>query len=468
MENNNIKNLSTYDNYKPSDIEWIGDIPKKWKLKRLKKLTTFRRGSFPQPYNDSKWYNDINGNPFVQVADVNDNYKLKEKTKQSISKLAEEFSVFVPKNSLIMTIQGTIGKLAITQYNSFVDRTLLIFKSFSTNIQKKYLIYILELLFEEEKQKAIGGTILTINKEKLSEFLIIYPNKKEQKAISLFLDKKTELIDKKLEILKERKKLILELEKSVINQVVTKGLQSFDLDMNGEKIDFNNDNGLSERDFDTYMNECGYKDSGIEWIGYINKDFAIKRGNNIFEYEKIKNIGMINNNNLSLTYKGVINRDINNNSGLKPKDYATYQIVEKDDLIFKLIDLENRKTSRVGIVHEKGIMSSAYIKLKNKNRNKYNSFYFYQQYYDLYLRGVYNELGGAGVRSTLTFGDLLNIKIVVPKTKKNQEKILEFLNKKTSQFKSQVSNIDKEIELLGEFRKTIINDVVTGKIKVIK
>lgn len=225
----NIKGLNKEDfdvymnenGYQNSDIEWIGYIPQNYNINKLKNLSEFRRGSFPQPYDDQSFYDEENGLPFVQVGDVDNNYLLKVDTKQHISKKAEPFSVFVPKNNLIMTIQGSIGKLAITQYDSYVDRTLLIFKSISKLINKKYLTFFLDLLFEEEKKQTIGGTILTINKERLSQFLIIFPLKKEQLEIVEFLDNKTSQLQKHRENNLKQIELLNEYKKTLINDVVT-------------------------------------------------------------------------------------------------------------------------------------------------------------------------------------------------------------------------------------------------------
>ncbi|WQY78244.1 restriction endonuclease subunit S [Helicobacter pylori] len=147
----------------------------------------YRRGSFPQPYGNPQWYSD-NGMPFVQVYDVGENFKLTQKTKQKISKIAQPMSVFVPKNSVIITLQGTIGRVALTQYDCYCDRTILIFDNNTLNDVNKYF-FVLSLFtkFEEEKRKADGSIIKTITKQTLKDFEILLPPLNEQIAIANIL-----------------------------------------------------------------------------------------------------------------------------------------------------------------------------------------------------------------------------------------------------------------------------------------
>ena len=123
-----------------------------WEEKKLREVAEYRRGSFPQPYGLKKWYDDENGFPFIQVFDVADNMKLKSETKRKISEEAKALSVYVKKGTIVLTIQGSIGRIAITQYDACVDRTLLIFQSFKHPIDTVFFTYIVYLLFEIEKR----------------------------------------------------------------------------------------------------------------------------------------------------------------------------------------------------------------------------------------------------------------------------------------------------------------------------
>ena len=184
-----------------------------WETVKLEKLALYRRGSFPQPYGLPEWYDEKSGMPFIQVFDVDDNMKLKSNTKNKISELAAQQSVFIPKGTLIITIQGSIGRVAITQYDAYIDRTLLLFEKFFRKIDKTFLAYNLQLLFDIEKQKAPGGIIKTITKQALSEFLTSIPRIEEQEKIAGCLSEVDTMITEqsnKIEQLKAHKKGLMQ------------------------------------------------------------------------------------------------------------------------------------------------------------------------------------------------------------------------------------------------------------------
>jgi type I restriction enzyme S subunit len=184
-----------------------------WMVNTLDDIATFRRGSFPQPYGLPDWYDDKNGTPFIQVFDVGDNFRLKDKTKSKISKLGAEKSVFIPEGTLIVTLQGSIGRVAITHYDAYIDRTLLIFESFQKPIEKVFFARVIQNLFDIEKEKAPGGIIKTITKEALSDFTVKYPTIAEQQRIADCLTSLDDLIaaqTQKHEALKTHKKGLMQ------------------------------------------------------------------------------------------------------------------------------------------------------------------------------------------------------------------------------------------------------------------
>ena len=132
--------------------------------------------------------------PFVQVADVSDDMKLVDDTKQKISKLSQPMSVCAEEGSVLVTLQGSIGRVAIMQYKAFVDRTVLIFDKYNADIDKTFWAYIIKEKFIEEARKAPGGTIKTITKEVLSDFDLMLPSYDEQKMLGKLLHSLDHLI----------------------------------------------------------------------------------------------------------------------------------------------------------------------------------------------------------------------------------------------------------------------------------
>lgn len=189
-----------------------------WEVKKLGEVATYRRGSFPQPYGLDKWYDDTNGMPFIQVFDVAKNRKLKPDTKRKISDLAQPMSVFVPKGTIVLTIQGSIGRIALTQYDAYCDRTLLIFEKIDSGLDKFYFLLTVEQIFEIEKEKAPGGTIKTITKEALSDFVIKYPKSlPEQTRIATILSD----MDAELEALEQKLSKARQIKQGMMQELLT-------------------------------------------------------------------------------------------------------------------------------------------------------------------------------------------------------------------------------------------------------
>lgn len=127
--------------------------------------------------------------PFVQVADIGDDLRLVENTKRKISILAQPKSVFAPKGSVIISIQGSIGRIAVTQYDSFIDRTVAIFNDLDESVLQQYFVYQLQRIFKIKEKTARGSTIKTITKEEFTEFKLPVPPLEVQQRIVDILDR---------------------------------------------------------------------------------------------------------------------------------------------------------------------------------------------------------------------------------------------------------------------------------------
>lgn len=200
------------------------------------------------------------------------------------------------------------------------------------------------------------------------------------------------------------------------------------------------------------------KDSGVEWIGEIPIEWSIVQTKRYFRNKKrVVGKAVDDYERLALTLNGVIKRDKNDSEGLQPEKFEGYQILEKNELVFKLIDLENVKTSRVGLSPYTGLVSPAYITLTNNSKD---NRYFYYWYMFMYYNEVFNHLGGDGVRSALNAKDLLSISVPSIDAE-TQHRIANYLDSKCSKIDALIQREQAVIEKLKEYKLSVITEAVT-------
>jgi type I restriction enzyme S subunit len=236
-------------------------------------------------------------------------------------------------------------------------------------------------------------------------------------------------------LLEEKARLYKELKQSLINETVTRGLdQSVPL-----------------------------RDSGVDWIGEIPEHWRVERVVDVAAQRKKKNLGLRNKNLLSLSYGRIKRRDFDTAHGLLPASFETYQIVKSGNIILRLTDLQNDwKSLRVGLVTEQGIITSAYLNLEFVKDTCPTYFYYLLHSFDI-VKVFYWQ--GGGLRQSMKFDDIKVLPIIIPPLSE-QQAIAEYLDEKTAKTNQIVETINEQVRLLKELRKTLINDVVTGKIRV--
>ena len=201
------------------------------------------------------------------------------------------------------------------------------------------------------------------------------------------------------------------------------------------------------------------KDSKVSWLGEIPESWSIDRTK--FHYLNLKQVAGVKSKDyerLALTLNGVIKRPKDDTDGLQPGDFNGYQILRSGDLVFKLIDLQNVSTSRVGLAHDTGIVSPAYIRLepRKNDSSRYGEYYFLS----MWQREIFNQLGDAGVRSNLSSTDLLELPYIkLPY--EDQIKIADFLDEKCAEIDHLSEDIQKQIDTLEEYKKSVITRAVT-------
>ena len=200
------------------------------------------------------------------------------------------------------------------------------------------------------------------------------------------------------------------------------------------------------------------KDSGIEWIGEIPVQWNLVQTKRFFtNTKKIAGAKADNYDRLALTLNGVIKRSKDDSEGLQPEKFEGYQILCKNELVFKLIDLENVKTSRVGLSPYTGLVSPAYIVLSN---NFSDNRFFYHWFMSMYYNEVFNHLGGEGVRSALNAKDVLSLP--VPDIQLDeQRRIADYLDRKCSQIDDIIARQQAVIEKLKAYKLSVITEAVT-------
>ena len=201
------------------------------------------------------------------------------------------------------------------------------------------------------------------------------------------------------------------------------------------------------------------KDSGIGWVHQIPAHWGTIKGKYVFTNDKVVVGAKVEDyERLALTMNGVIKRSKDDNEGLQPDKFDTYQILRENELVFKLIDLQNVSTSRVGLSPFTGIVSPAYIILKAK-KEIYPAFA--EKYYlMMWMNQVFNALGDAGVRSSLNATELQELSLPLPPIDE-QRAIAAYLDEQCGKIDSVIADVQAQIDTLEEYKKSIITEAVT-------
>ena len=200
-----------------------------------------------------------------------------------------------------------------------------------------------------------------------------------------------------------------------------------------------------------------YKDSGVEWIGDVPVQWSVVPLFSVAQECDRPNTGMVENNLLSLSYGAIVRKDINENDGLLPASFETYQIVEPEDIVWRLTDLQNDKRSlRTAVVHERGIITSAYLATRPRGiRSDY--LHYLLRAYD--HQKVFYSMGG-GLRQSMKFADVKWLPLLLP-SPNEQAAIAAFLDRETGKIDALVEEQRRLIALLKEKRQAVISHAVT-------
>lgn len=208
----------------------------------------------------------------------------------------------------------------------------------------------------------------------------------------------------------------------------------------------------------SYREYPEYKGSGIEWVGSIPKHWDVFPVFAVCGEKEVKNSQGEESNVLSLSYGRIIPRNVEDNYGLMPESFNTYQIVLPGDVILRLTDLQNDKRSlRVGLVKEKGIITSAYLCLKSGD--KFLPEYLYSLLHSYDTTKVFYGMGG-GLRQSMKFADMRRMPLLTPALEE-QQAIVAYISHETAKIDRLIEKQQQLIELLKEKRQAVISHAVT-------
>ncbi|MFQ9408259.1 MAG: restriction endonuclease subunit S [Oscillospiraceae bacterium] len=204
------------------------------------------------------------------------------------------------------------------------------------------------------------------------------------------------------------------------------------------------------------------KDSGIAWIGAMPRAWKMNTIAQIFLQVKCKNTGLQEKNLLSLSYGKVKRKSIDTVEGLLPESFDGYNIIEKDDIVLRLTDLQNDHTSlRVGLAEERGIITSAYLTIRNRSNFCPKYLYYYLHSFDI-AKGFYGM--GAGVRQGLNWDGIKWLKILAPSVPE-QERIAAFLDAECAEIDTVLEKTRASIEEYKKLKQAVITQAVTKGIR---
>ena len=420
---------------KDSGIEWIGEIPKDWCVNNGKYVFNV----YGMSVNDD-FINDT----------VEESYKIKYYKVDNLNEATEQFYVksnFANFSIKIYEIKGPIILVpkrggAIYTNKVRIEKEACLFDSnimgLTTNNNVRFMAYVLY----GRGLSDIGDvtTIPQINKKHIDVLKIPVPSINEQEVIVEYLDTKCSEIDATAEDIQKEISLLEDYKKSVITEAVTKGLNP----------------------------DAEMKDSGIEWIGEIPKHWKVLR---------IKNVGEYRN---GLTYKPtdltdentgtLVLRSSNIQDGkISLKDNVYVSTFVRSDLKVKkgdiLICSRNGSRELVGknaIIEDlKDVTFGAFMMIFRCNSPKYLYYILNSKVFSYYLGSFFTS-----TINQLTGSNFGNMKIVYVSDKLEQSKIVSYLDDKCSEIDTLIADKKRQLDILAEYKKSIIYEYVTGKKEV--
>lgn len=427
---------------KDSGIEWIGEIPTDWNLKKLKHTFAISSGTTPKSDNLEYWDGDI---PWVTPAD----YKTEDKYVYHGRKFLSEAGLnaanlqLLPVNSIIFSKRAPIGVVAITGAKLAINQGCISCVP-AIECDIRYYYFILSIYTEQFNLLGSGTTFKEISSKDFGNFTVPAPSVSVQEKLADYLDHKCSQIDaiiaRQQEVIEKLKAYKL----SVITEAVTKGLNP----------------------------NVPMKDSGVEWAGEIPEHWENRKMISILSMRVVdgphespelydEGIPYIS---ATAIENGKINFDLMR--GYISEEYCDicdlrYKPQLHDILVIKL----GASTGQVAIV-ETTDRFNIWVPLAavrcNEKANPYFVYYAFQS--DYFLKQM--EMSWTyGTQQTLGVKSIERLRIMLP-TLDEQKEIVSYLKSKCDSIDAAVKNKENLINKLAEYKKSLIYEVVTGKKEV--
>lgn len=432
--------MRKYPQYKATNIDWIGELPEKWQVTSFKRLSQIKRGASPRPIDDQKYFDEEGEFGWVRIADVTASERYLLNTTQKLSNLGASLSVKQYPGDFFLSIAGTVGKPIITKIKCCIHDGFVWFPNLEINPEFLYYIFSAGLAYQ-----GLGklGTQLNLNTDTVGYISLPIPSTEEINVIVKFLDRETEKIDSLISKKQKLIDLLKEERTAIINQAVTRGINP----------------------------DVKMKDSGIEWLGKIPKNWEIKKLKYIIN-GRLKyganEVAELDDTNLP---RYIRITDFGDDGNLKkdtfkslPVEKAKEYLLENGDILFARSGATVGKTFQ--FKHYKGTACFAGYLIKATPLSEVISsdfLYFITKsnYYDNWKKSIFIQATIQNIGA-----DKYNLFLIASPPLMEQRTIVSHIEKENLKIDTTVLKIQKEIDLLQEYRTALISEVVTGKIDV--
>jgi len=420
--------MKPYPAYKDSGLPWFGYLPKHWNLSALSTLSKLSVDRNPGDLPLLSVFLDRGVIPYDQGGGQ----------VHAPSMDLSNYQVVRPGDFVLNNQQAWRGSVGVSAHHGIISPAYIVL-CLSAQLNPTYSNYLMRCAAMVHQfvvaSKGVGDIQRQIYWPYLRRVQVPLPPIDEQRAIVAYLDRKNADIDRFITKKRQLIALLHEQKAAIINQAVTKGLNP----------------------------DAPMKPSGVEWMGDIPLEWSLLPASTVLQEKKVRNTGFVSHTVLSLSYGQIVIKDIEVGGGLQPASFETYQMVEPGNIVLRLTDLQNDQRSlRVGLAKHSGIITSAYLCLSTKNGLLPG--FVYLQLHAADSKKVLYGLGG-GLRQSMGFSDLKRLPILLCPPAE-QLNIVAHVESEISQVNNAISKIKREIELINEYRTTLISDAVTGKIDV--